>query len=139
MESTNRAAAAESTPRFGGVVGHANAWDGVENLKEGTEERMDRTGSPSTTCTNHLDLAAFLLVRGFEVAGVEGETSSLTFVFNDPGGKGEAAMLEFYRGARVPANEYADAQKRVRDLMWEARRGNLGRNGRKGQCVGSNT
>ena len=100
---------------------------------------MERAPPTEVTRTNHLDLAAFLLLGGFEVAGVEGDPNSLTFVFNDPGGKGEAAMLEFYRGARVPANEYADAQKRVRDLMWEARRGNLGRNGRKGQCVGSNT
>lgn len=101
---------------------------------------MDRSLG-KTTRTSHIDLAAFLLVRGFEVAGVEGDPNSLTFVFNDPSGSGETAMLEFYRGAAVPANEYADAQKRVRDLMWEHRRRNLERNGqgRKGQCVGSNT
>ena len=45
-----------------------------------------------------------------------------TFAFKDPDFNGDAAIKAFYNSAQVPANEYADAQKRVRDLMWEAKR-----------------
>jgi len=87
----------------------------------------------STIHTTHLDVAAYLLVRDFEVAGVEGSGSTLTFVFHDPGRQGEALVMEFYRGAAVPANRFADAQRRVRDLMWEARRRNRNGPERKGR------
>jgi Domain of unknown function (DUF5659) len=74
------------------------------------------------TRTTRLDVAAFLLVRGFEISDVNLSGTTATFAFKDPKMKGDAAIKDFYNGAQVPANEYADAQKRVRDLMWEAKR-----------------
>jgi len=76
----------------------------------------------SETRTTRLDVAAFLVVRGFEISDVKLESSTAMFAFKDPKLTGDAAIKEFYNGGQVPANEYADAQKRVRDLMWEAKR-----------------
>jgi len=72
--------------------------------------------------TTRLDVAAYLLVRGFEISDVKLEGPTATFAFKDPDLHGDAAVRDFYNSAQVPANEYADAQKRVRDLMWEAKR-----------------
>jgi hypothetical protein len=83
-----------------------------------------RSLSPETseTRTTRLDVAAFLLVRGFEISDVKLSGTTATFAFKDPKMNGDAAVKDFYNGAQVSANEYADAQKRVRDLMWEAKR-----------------
>lgn len=86
-----------------------------------TVSRSAPSQTPQTR-TTRLDVAAFLLVRRFEIAQVQFENGTATFTFNDPEGKGDAVAKSFYNGAQVPANEYADAQKRVRDLMWEAKR-----------------
>ena len=72
--------------------------------------------------TTRLDVAAFLLVRGFEVVHVQCENSTATFTFSDPDGRAESVVRDFYNGGQVSANDYAAAQKRVRDLMWEAKR-----------------
>jgi hypothetical protein len=76
----------------------------------------------SETSTTRLDVAAYLLVRGFEISNVKLDGPTATFAFKDPNLNGDTAVKDFYNGAQVPANEYADAQKRVRDLMWEAKR-----------------
>lgn len=89
--------------------------------------------------TTRLDVAAFLLVRGFALSQVELEDATATFVFLDPNRHGDAIIKGFYNGAQVSASEYADAQKRVRDLMWGARRGTPVRNGKENVCSGSNT
>jgi len=77
---------------------------------------------PPQSRTTRLDVAAFLIVRGFQIARVDLDGATATFVFDDPGRKGEAAVREFYNGGQVTASEYAAAQKRTRDLMWEAKR-----------------
>jgi Domain of unknown function (DUF5659) len=76
----------------------------------------------SQSRTTRLDVAAYLLVRGFEISDVKLNGPTATFAFQDPALSGDAAIKDFYNGAQAPANEYADAQKRVRDLMWEAKR-----------------
>ena len=83
------------------------------------EERV--TGYVSTA---HLDVAAFLLVRGYQIERTDWDGGTIIFVFRDPAGNGKAAISEFYKDALVGASEYASAQKRCRDLMWERRRGN---------------
>jgi len=75
-----------------------------------------------TTATTRLDVSAYLLVRGFAISDVKLNESTATFTFKDPDLKGDAGIKDFYNGAQVPANEYADSQKRVRDLLWEAKR-----------------
>lgn len=72
--------------------------------------------------TTRLDVAAFLLVRQFQIARVEFEANAATFVFEDPERRADATIREFYNGGQVVASEYAGAQKRTRDLMWEAKR-----------------
>ena len=72
--------------------------------------------------TTRLDVAAFLLVRGFQIALVDLAGGTATFTFNDPEQRAEAVTREFYNGGQVAASEYAGAQKQVRDLMWEAKR-----------------
>jgi Domain of unknown function (DUF5659) len=74
------------------------------------------------TRTTRLDVAAFLLVRQFQIARVEFAANAATFVFEDPEQRADATIREFYNGGQVSASEYADAQKRTRDLMWEAKR-----------------
>jgi hypothetical protein len=80
----------------------------------------------SETSTTRLDIAAYLMVRGFEISNVKLDGPTATFAFKDPNLNGDAVVKDFYNGAQVPANEYADAQKRVRDLMWEAKRRRTG-------------
>jgi hypothetical protein len=72
--------------------------------------------------TTRLDVAAFLLVQGFQIARVDFEGTTAIFIFDDPRSQGEAVTREFYNGAQVVASEYADSQKRIRDLLWEAKR-----------------
>ena len=72
--------------------------------------------------TTSLDVAAFLLVRGFQIARVDLVGRTATFTFNDPEQRAETVTHEFYNGGQVAANEYAAAQKQTRDLMWEAKR-----------------
>lgn len=74
------------------------------------------------TRTTRLDVAAVLLVRGFEIVHVQCENSTATFTFRDPDRQADPVVRDFYNGGQVSANDYAAAQKRVRDLMWEAKR-----------------
>jgi hypothetical protein len=85
-----------------------------------------------TIRTTRLDVAAFLLVRGFDVSNVEFEHPTAIFSFRDPEHRADTVIKDFYNGGQVSASEYADAQKRVRDLMWEAKRQTFGRNVRNG-------
>ncbi|HXJ44095.1 MAG TPA: DUF5659 domain-containing protein [Bryobacteraceae bacterium] len=77
---------------------------------------------PPQSRTTRLEVAAFLLVKGFQIALVELAGGTATFTFSDPEQRAEAIMRDFYNGGHVAANEFAGAQKQVRDLMWEAKR-----------------
>ena len=85
---------------------------------------MKRTNPPQIpqSRTTRLDVAAFLIVRGFQIARVDLDGATAIFIFNDSEQRAEATMREFYNGGLVSASEYAAAQKRTRDLMWEAKR-----------------
>jgi len=72
--------------------------------------------------TRYLDVAAYLLTKGFQLARVDLIGATAVFCFSDLELIGEAAVKEFHNGGQVPAAAFAAAQKRVRDLMWEARR-----------------
>jgi hypothetical protein len=72
--------------------------------------------------TTRLDVAAFLLVRGFQIARVDLAGGTATFIFNDPEQRAESVMREFYNGGEVAASAYAAASKRTRDLLWEEKR-----------------
>lgn len=96
-------------------------------MKRESLDRSLTTETPSIR-TTRLDVAAFLLVRGFEVSSVVFENPTATFQFNNPENHADAVIKDFYNGGQVSATEYADAQKRIRDLMWEAKRRTPGRN-----------
>jgi len=85
---------------------------------------MKKISPPQTpqSRTTRLDVAAFLIVRGFQIARVDFEGNTAVFIFDDPQQRAEVTMREFYNGGQVAASEYAAAQKRTRDLMWEAKR-----------------
>jgi Domain of unknown function (DUF5659) len=72
--------------------------------------------------TSNLDVAAFLIVRGFQIARVDLNGAMATFVFDDPDRRADSVIREFHNGGQVAASAYAAALKRTRDLMWEARR-----------------
>jgi Domain of unknown function (DUF5659) len=91
-------------------------------MRTPTDRSTPQRPQSRVTTTTRLDVAAYLLVRGVEISDVKLNGSTATFAFKDPNLNGDAAIKDFYNGAQVPANEYADAQKRVRDLMWEAKR-----------------
>ena len=76
----------------------------------------------SQSRTTRLDVAAFLLVRGFQIARVDFEGNTATFTFDDPEERADSVTREFYNSGQVAASEYAAAQKRTRDLLWEAKR-----------------
>jgi hypothetical protein len=56
----------------------------------------------SETRTARLDVAAFLLLRGFEISDVNLDCSTATFSFKDPNLNGDTAVKDFYNGAQVP-------------------------------------
>jgi hypothetical protein len=72
--------------------------------------------------TDRLDVAAFLLLRGFEPVSVEGSTRNITFVFSDRNGLAEAERESYFTGAQVVAVEFIRAQRRIKDLLWNKRR-----------------
>ena len=45
----------------------------------------------------------------------------VSFKFNDAEGQAEAAQLHFQSGAKVSANTYSDAIRRVRELVFDAK------------------
>jgi hypothetical protein len=98
------------------------------NAIDRRHERMKvpavRSVPPQTpqVSTTRLDVAAYLLVCNFEITDVKLEGTTATFAFKDPDLNGDAVVRAFYNGGQAPAKEYADCQKRVRDLMWEAKR-----------------
>jgi Domain of unknown function (DUF5659) len=94
--------------------------EGREDMRNATTRSLPPQISESRT--TRLDVAAFLLVRGFQISHVEFVVTTATFVFEDSEQRAEATIREFYNGGQVVASEYADAQKRIRDLMWEAKR-----------------
>jgi hypothetical protein len=72
--------------------------------------------------TSNLEVAAFLIVRNFQIARVDLNGSIATFIFDDPDRRADAVTREFHNGGQVAASGYSAALKRTRDLMWEARR-----------------
>jgi hypothetical protein len=98
-------------------------WNGMDR-KESMGKPTDRRAPPPPpqSRTTRLDVAAFLLCRGFQIALVDLQGSTATFIFDDPEQRAESTMREFYNGGQVTASEYAAAQKQTRDLMWAAKR-----------------
>jgi hypothetical protein len=86
------------------------------------QNRSETPQSANHIRTTRLDVAAFLLARGLDLLHVEGANSTVTFVFFASADISLDPTLDFYRGATVVAKLYADAQKRIRDLLWEQRR-----------------
>jgi len=52
------------------------------------------------TRTSRLDVAAFLLCKGFQISLVELQGSTATVVFDDPEKRADSVMREFYNRGR---------------------------------------
>ena len=78
------------------------------------------SGGVFETC--RLDLVAYLLVEGFSLHSVSPRVAMVSFFFNDAEGQAEEAQLHFQSGAKVSANTYSDAIRRVRELVFDAKR-----------------
>lgn len=85
-----------------------------------THSHSPASGVVFETC--RLDLVAYLLVEGFSLRSVTPRIGKVSFFFNDSEGGAEAAQLSFQSGAKVSANTYADASRRVRELVWDSKR-----------------
>lgn len=70
--------------------------------------------------TDRIGLASFLLTRGLELIGVEGEGRSITFVFD--GEDAQAEVQHFYDGAQVSAIAFVRAERTIKDSLWDRRR-----------------
>ncbi len=83
-------------------------------------EKSTTQNSPGTVTTDRIGLAAFLLARGLELVGVEGEGRSITFLFE--GENAEAERENFYDGAEIPAIEFVRCERTIKDQLWDRRR-----------------
>ncbi len=71
-----------------------------------------------------LGTAAFLVVRGFRLLGLEPNGSGrYAFRFEDPQDKTAAAALAYLQGENVPARAFAAAEKDLKTLLY-TRKGN---------------
>lgn len=83
-------------------------------------EKSTAQNPPGTFKTDRIGLASFLLTRGLELIGVEGQGRSISFIFD--GEDARAEIENFYNGAEVPAIEFLRCERKVKDEMWDQRR-----------------
>src|ERR1700730_19363085 len=71
---------------------------------------------------SNLDIAAFLVTRGFTIDRLELNGVTVIFVFPDPEGTGKQVLAEFYRDVTVPIHSFTTALRLCRDRMWQMKR-----------------
>ena len=71
---------------------------------------------------SNLDLAAFLLVRGFTIDRLDQNGKTIIFVFSDPQSIGTRVIAEYYKNAPVPVKSYNAALRECRDMMFDLKR-----------------
>jgi hypothetical protein len=71
---------------------------------------------------SNLDIAAFLVIRGFVIDRLEQNGPTIIFVFSDPDSMGKRVIAEFYRDPTVPIHSFTTALRLCRDRMWELKR-----------------
>ena len=71
---------------------------------------------------SNLDLAAFLLVRGFTIDRLDQNGKTIIFIFSDPQNTGKQVIAEYYKNAPVPVKGYNAALRECRDLMFDLKR-----------------
>jgi hypothetical protein len=59
--------------------------------------------------TTRLDVAAFLLVRGFQILLVDLSGNTATFIFEDPAARADSVVREFYNNGQVSTHRAAVA------------------------------
>lgn len=67
--------------------------------------------------TQNLYEAAYLLAKGFELAGKQKQTFKTLLVFKGAGVSEEAT--HFYNGALIKAKAYSDAYRTLKDYIFE--------------------
>ena len=71
---------------------------------------------------SNLNLASFLLVRGFSLDHLDQNGPTVIFVFSDPEGIGKQVLAEYYKDPVVPVKSFVAAMKQCRDMMFEIKR-----------------
>jgi hypothetical protein len=71
---------------------------------------------------SNLDLAAFLLVRGFTIDRLDQNGKTIIFVFADPENIGTKVIAEYYKNTPVPVKSYNAALRECRDMMFDLKR-----------------
>ena len=67
--------------------------------------------------TQNLYEAAFLLCKGFNLAGKRREGSKVIVMFQ--GAEASTAALKYYNGAKVEAKAFTDAYRTLKDYVFE--------------------
>jgi hypothetical protein len=70
----------------------------------------------------HIDLAAFLQVKGFLVDRVEVNGKTVTLVFSDPENTAKRVISQFYKNDLVPVKDFINATRGIKDQMFETKR-----------------
>lgn len=73
--------------------------------------------SESQYSTQNLYEAAFCLCKGFKLAGKRREGAKVVILFEGENVQQEA--LGFYNGSKVPAKDYADSYRTLKDFIFE--------------------
>ncbi len=71
---------------------------------------------------SNLNIAAFLLVRGFTLDRVRQSGPTVLFVFSDLQGIGQQTISEFYKDPAVGVKSYVAALRQCRDMLFEIKR-----------------
>lgn len=71
---------------------------------------------------SNINLASFLLIRGFQLDRLDQNGPTVIFVFSDPQGIGKQTISEYYTDPPVPVKSFVDAMRQCRDRMFEIKR-----------------
>jgi hypothetical protein len=77
-----------------------------------------------------LNMASYLLAKGFEFLGLELVGTRYSFKFEDPNGVAVASAIQEYRkGALIPARDFAAAIQQLKGALYAAKYQNRNGNG----------
>lgn len=65
-----------------------------------------------------LGIAAFLIVHGFRLLGVEPSGNRFDFLFEDPSGNAQQTALSYLQGEPCSALAFMDATKLLKTLLY---------------------
>ncbi len=67
--------------------------------------------------TSDLNVAAFLQEAGFRLVASDRQNGHVTFIFDDPEGAAQGAVMSYLNGAAVQAIRYADRLRHLKTMV----------------------